>query len=187
MDEQEAISKLKQGDIAGLEVLVDLHYVRAARAAYLVLQERSSAEDVVQSAFLRVFERAEQFDPHRPFGPWFMRIIVNDAVKVARRQQRDLSLDAKADGDGEQSLFQILQSHAAGPEEVAEKTEVRQAIWDALGALSPENRSAVVLHYFLGFQQAEIAERTGAPVGTVKRRLHDARRRLRVLLAGVRS
>ena len=64
---------------------------------------------------------------------------------------------------------------------------LRQAIWDALGALSPENRSAVVLHYFLGFQQAEIAERTGAPVGTVRRRLHDARRRLRVLLAGVRS
>jgi RNA polymerase sigma-70 factor (ECF subfamily) len=62
---------------------------------------------------------------------------------------------------------------------------VQQAVWAALGKLSPEHRSAVVLHYLLGMKQATVAERVGAPVGTVKRRLHEARRRLRGLLGGL--
>ena len=88
MDEAEAIVRLKQGDIGGLEALVQRYQLPALRAAYLITHDRSLAEDVAQAAFLRAYERIDQFDVERPFGPWFLRSVVNDEVKVARRRGR---------------------------------------------------------------------------------------------------
>ncbi len=62
MDEREAVARLKQGDLAGLDGLVDLHYVAAVRAAYLVTRDRPLAEDVAQTAFLRLVDRIGLFD-----------------------------------------------------------------------------------------------------------------------------
>lgn len=93
MDDQTAISRIKQGDLNGLEALVGRYQVKAVYAAYLVLQDRSLAEDVAQDAFLKIYEKIHQFEDGRPFAPWFFRIVVNDAVKIARRQRRLRSLD----------------------------------------------------------------------------------------------
>src|SRR5437867_2966684 len=97
MQESEAIALLKKGDIGGLEHLVLGYQMRAVRAAYLTTRDLALAEDIVQSAFLRVWERIEQFDAQRPFGPWFMRIVVNDALKATVRRDRTLSLDEALD------------------------------------------------------------------------------------------
>lgn len=69
--EQQALARLKERDIGGLEFLVRRYQVQAVRAAYLVTRDRGLAEEVVQSAFLRAYERIEQFDARRPFRPWF--------------------------------------------------------------------------------------------------------------------
>ena len=69
MDDQSAISRLKQGDLRGLETLVEHYQVRAVHAAYLILYDRSLAEDVVQASFVKVAERIHQFDAERPFAP----------------------------------------------------------------------------------------------------------------------
>ena len=82
MEEQKAIARLKRGDISGLEALVRKYQVQAVRAAYLIIRDRALAEDIVQAAFLRAYERIGQFDAGRPFGPWFLRSVVNDAVKA---------------------------------------------------------------------------------------------------------
>ena len=86
MDETQAITQLKKRNINGLETLVRLHYVHAVRTAYLITRERPLAEDVVQTAFIRSYERIDQFDLTRPFINWFLRIVVNDAIKAATRQ-----------------------------------------------------------------------------------------------------
>jgi RNA polymerase sigma-70 factor (ECF subfamily) len=62
-EEAEAIQRLRRGDIAALEVLVERYQVQGTRAAYLVVRDRGLAEDVVQSAFLKAFDRARSFDP----------------------------------------------------------------------------------------------------------------------------
>jgi RNA polymerase sigma-70 factor, ECF subfamily len=93
MEERSAIERLKRGDIGGLEMLVRMHHTRAVRAADLIVRDRALAEDVVQSAFVRTYERIGQFELDRPFGPWFMRVVVNDAVKaVSRREAEGLRL-----------------------------------------------------------------------------------------------
>src|SRR5690349_19424198 len=94
MEEQTAIALLQRGDIAGLATLVRLYQVRAIRAAYLITRDRALAEDVVQAAFIRAYQRIGQFDPRRPFGPWFLRCVTRDAVKVASRSARDVPLAA---------------------------------------------------------------------------------------------
>ena len=83
MDERQAIEHLQRGDIRGLEALVRLHQVRAIRTAYLFTRERQLAQDIVQAAFLRAYERIGQLDPHRPFGPWFLTSVLHDAIKAA--------------------------------------------------------------------------------------------------------
>src|SRR5712692_3502470 len=115
MDEPEAISRLKRGDIGGLEWLVLRYQLPAVRAAYLVTHDRASAEDLTQSAFLRAYERIEQFDDERPFGPWFLRSVVNDAVKVTRRRGRQVGLDVPPPANDGVAPLEWLVDPAPGP------------------------------------------------------------------------
>src|SRR5262249_4106702 len=88
MEEREAIQRLQRGDIGGLAVLVHRYQGRAVRAAYLVTHDLAVDEDIVQSALLKAYERIEQFDARRLFGPWFLTSVLNDAKKAAARRAR---------------------------------------------------------------------------------------------------
>ena len=181
MEEQKAIARLKRGDISGLEALVRKYQVQAVRAAYLITRDHALAEDIVQTAFLRAYERIGQFDAGQPFGPWFLRSVVNDAVKAAARRERQVSLEASSEGE-ETSLAELLADPSPGPDELAETAEVRQAVWAALGRLPPAQRAMIVLCYYLNLSEAEMADELACPPGTVKWRLYAARKRLRTLL-----
>jgi len=181
MEEQEAIARLKRGDIGGLEGLVRKYQVRAVRTAYLVVGDRALAEDIVQAAFLRAYERIGQFDAGRPFGPWFLRSVVNDAVKAAARRQRQVPLETSPQGE-ETSPADLLADPDPGPADLVEAAEIRQAVWAALGQLPPSQRATIVLRYYLDLSEAEMADELACPPGTVKWRLHAARKRLRTLL-----
>jgi RNA polymerase sigma-70 factor (ECF subfamily) len=181
MEDHEAVTRLKSGDIAGLESLVRTHYLTAVRAAYLVVREREAAEDIVQAAFLRAYERIGQFDSARPFAPWFLRGVINDAVKAATRRGRQRSLD-EPPGSGAIALSDLLIDPAPGPEDAAEHAERRRQVWAALGSLPAKQRAAVVLRYYVGLSEAEVAEHLRCTPGAAKWRLHAARTRLRALL-----
>jgi RNA polymerase sigma-70 factor (ECF subfamily) len=182
MEETEAIARLKEGDICGLEALVCRYQVQAVRTAYLITHDRALAEDIVQSAFLRAYERIAQFDSGRPFGPWFLRSVVHDAVKATARRERLVSLDTGV-GDTFQAL---LVAPDPDPARLAEVAETRQAVWAALGKLPPAERAAVVMRFYLGWSEAEMAAEMDCPPGTVKWRLHTARKRLQELLRSLR-
>ena len=174
MNDKREMARLSRGDIAALGTLVRRYQTKALRAAYLITHDLAQAEDVVSSAFLRVFERAEQHDPHRPFGPWFYRIVVNDAIDTVRRRDRTTTLEQT--GSTRRSV------DSTDPETTAVLNEERKAVRDALSQLTPSQRGAVVMRYFLELSEAEMAERTGRSRGTVKRHLHDARVRMKQLL-----
>jgi RNA polymerase sigma-70 factor (ECF subfamily) len=182
MDEKQAITHLKRGDIDALEVLVNLYQLKAVRAACLIVYDRSLAEDIVQSAFIRAYERIVQFDDQRLFGPWFLRSVVNDALKAANRQKKLVSLEAD---DSESTLD--LADPAPMLEELIETEDTSQAIHQALLRLSPNQRSAIVLRYYLGLDENEMAARMHRPAGTIKYWLHAARQRLRKLLHPIQS
>jgi RNA polymerase sigma-70 factor (ECF subfamily) len=175
LNDQEAIRRLKRGDIGGLEWLVHQYQEPALRAAYLIVRDQDSAEDVVQAAFLRLYRAIGSFDATRPFGPWFIRSVVNDALKAAERAERHISLDSGADPPP-------LPAPDAPLDERLVQAETEAAVWAALGELPPAQRTALVLRYYLDLSEAEMAARLDCPPGTVKSRLHNARVRLRTLL-----
>jgi RNA polymerase sigma-70 factor (ECF subfamily) len=184
VDERQALVRLRYGDIGGLETLVRLYQVKAVRAAYLIVRDRAIAEDIVQQAFLRISERIHQFDPQRPFEPWFMRVVINDAVKAAQRSQRQVSIDAEL-GGSDLTLADILVDPTPDPADEFERQEIQQAVWDAMEQLTPKQRAVAVMRYYLGYGEAELAHTLTIPLGTVKWRLHTARQRLQKLLTPV--
>ena len=172
--EREAILQCQGGDLAGLEVLVELHQSAVLRTAYGVVGNSHLAEDIAQQVFVELFTAIKRFDPERPFAPWLYRIVVNTSLKeLRRRDNRNLHLEeAVAD---QPSLDPL-------PDLVAEESEARRSIWAAVHSLSPKQRAAVVLRYYHGFSEAEMAIALGCRRGTVKSRLHSALRRLESLL-----
>ncbi|UCD98958.1 MAG: sigma-70 family RNA polymerase sigma factor [Chloroflexota bacterium] len=181
MDDHNAISRIKQGDLNGLEILVNQYQARAVHAAYLVLYDRGLAEDVVQTAFVKVAERIHQYDNERPFAPWFFRIVVNESLKVSKKQNRQVSLDRKVDEPTLQ-LANWLAESDPNPELLVEQREIRQMILKAIRSLPPGQRASIVMRYFLDMSMAEISADTGRPLSTVKWWLRDGRRRLKNLI-----
>ena len=185
-DVQQAIARIKQGDLTGLETLVRKYQVKAVYAAYLVLQDRQMAEDAAQNTFLHLVKRIGQYDDTRPFEPWLMRCVVNAALDAARQTKRWVPLETGAD-TGETMPVVWLTRSAPCPEDLVETRELRQAVRAALNKLHPEQRAAVVLRYFLEMSEAEMVQALRKPPSTVKWRLHEAKRRLKELLRPVLS
>ena len=184
--EQSAIARLKDGDIQGLETLVKGYQIQALRAAYLVTQDHSLAEDIVQSAFINLQAKIHQFDPTRPFRPWFLRSVVNAAINAARRRQRLVPFEDATKGEREKAL-EWLNGANPEPEEALEAAQLRQEVWNALEQLTPNQRAAVVLRYYLEMSEAEMGETLASPISSVKWWLYSARKRLRGLLDPLRS
>ncbi|HSL42248.1 MAG TPA: sigma-70 family RNA polymerase sigma factor [Anaerolineales bacterium] len=181
MDDQTAISCIKQGDLNGLESLVDRYQARAVHAAYLIVYDRALAEDIAQAAFVKVAERIHQFDEQRPFGPWFFRIVVNDSLKAAKRQRRNVSLDESSE-PSTLKLATWLTDPAPPPGEIVEEQEMRQQILKAVRSLTPEQRAVVVMRYFLDMSEADMSTHLKRPLSTIKWWLRDARKHLHHLI-----
>jgi RNA polymerase sigma-70 factor, ECF subfamily len=180
MDEQQAITQLKLGDLNGLEFLVEKYQVQAVQSAYLILGEHPSAEDIVQTAFLKIARKIHQFDPRYPFRPWFLRTVINDAIKATKRQRKSISLDEPADD----AVSGWLMDNTPRPEELAETSDLQRRVWAVLQQLPPEQRAVIVQRHFLEMSEAEMVEKLQRPASTVKWWLHTARKNLKALLQG---
>jgi RNA polymerase sigma-70 factor (ECF subfamily) len=185
-DERSAIALMQRGDISGLETLVRVYHARSVRCAYLVTQDLDSAQDVVQAAFIKAYERIGQFDARRPFGPWFLRSVLRDAVKAANRRSRNVPLDALQPEEGGAAAGQSVDPDP-GPANLWEGRETAEAIAAALAALPARERAAIVQRYYLGLSEAAMAQAADCPPGTIKSRLNSPRERLRVLLQPLRQ
>jgi RNA polymerase sigma-70 factor, ECF subfamily len=190
-NEQRAIAALKRGNIAGLAVLVQTYQVEAVHAALLIVGDRGTAEEVVQDAFLQAYRKIYQFDDRRPFGPWFLRSVIHAALKTAARQKRAEPLEEPQESSraaewprpaGWPRTAGWLIDPGLGPQEFAEMAEMREVVWEALEQLTPDQRAAVVMRYFLDEGEAEMIRELNRPGSTVKWWLHAARQRLRGIL-----
>ena len=184
MDDIAAITLLKQGDLSGLDTLVLRYQVQAVHAAQLIVRDRGLAEDAAQTAFLRIAERVHQFDDTRAFKPWFMRIVVNEALKMVRKEKRIVPLPEDTEKDNVRMLADVLADGEALPEDQVILLESKERVRKALDQLTPEQRAVVVMRYFLEMRESEMVLELERPRSTVKWWLHSARKRLRSLLQG---
>lgn len=184
MDDLESVRRLKNGDIGGLEILIARYQLKAVRTAYLVTHELATAEEVVQEAFVRFYERARHFDERRAFEPYFLRMVVHAALNLVQRENRSaVSLDEEADLRG----LECLLSQASSVEAEVEREQLQRAIHQAIGALPPRQRAVAVQRFYLEMSETEMSVALNVTPGTVKWLLHAARTRLRTLLGWQRS
>ena len=176
--EELAVARLKQGDLTGLEVLVKTYQVKAVQAAVLVLHDRELAEEVAQNAFFNAAQKIHQFDSRRPFGPWFMRSVINAALQEANRQKRMAPLDAESDSEVEDAARWLIDPSLC-PEDLVENEALYAAVWKALDQLPPHQRAAVVMRYFHEYTEREITQSLQRPLTTIKWWLFAAREKLR--------
>ncbi len=153
-----------------LGVWLDASYARAYRTAYLIVRNPADAEEAVQDAFLRVWRFRDSLPEGSAREPWLYRVLVNSCHSLLRREIPRRNRRAEED----------LGLHDRGPrpDQIAEERAAQASVANAIRALPDHLRVPVILRYWTGLSEREIAQAIGRRPGTVKSRLHEARRRL---------
>lgn len=165
----ELAERVRRGDAAAFDLLVERHIARAFSIAYRLLGNREDAEDLVQEAFVAVLERIDTFQPGREFGPWFRRIVVNRAINARKARSRRAMADLPAE----------VEARGGSPLRAAEQEETAMLVRGAMAELPERQRDILRLFELEGFTSAEIADMLEISDGTVRWHLHQARERLR--------
>jgi RNA polymerase sigma-70 factor (ECF subfamily) len=180
-EDVDAIRRCQQGDIASLGALVARYQTQGVRLAYLLTGDHTLADDIVQDSFLLAYRGIRRFRLGEPFGPWFYRIVANRARQQLRhaRSLREISLDALSPEDADTRQFgaqaDAASARRSDPAQRAESAEAQTALLAALDTLPHKQREAVVLRYYIGYTDQQIASTLDCRLGTVQQRLHAGR------------
>ena len=179
-DDDELVAQAVAGDRQAFEALYDRYSATVFGVALKMLGDRELAEDAVQEIFWRVWRRLGSFDRSRAFAPWLFGIAHNYGIDELRRRKVRPTMVYEV--DDRPILSEIPDEVDVG--DAAVVAEQRQAVREALNQLPQEQREALVLAYFGGLTQQEIASRLGNPLGTVKTRMRLGLQKLGALLRG---
>ena len=155
--------------------LVRQHSSRVYRLAYRLTGNQHDAEDLTQEVFVRVFRSLPGYTPGT-FEGWLHRITTNLFLDMARRRQR-----IRFEGLGDQAVG-LLRDDEPTPAQAFDARHLDSDVQQALEALAPEYRAAVVLCDIEGLSYEEIAATLGVKLGTVRSRIHRGRAQLRAAL-----
>ncbi len=169
----ELLERCRSGDPQAIAALVRRFQPWAIDLAMALLGDAHLAEDAVQAAFVRALGRLADLREPAAFPGWLRQVLRTECHAIARRRTDPL-LHPGADPPAAQLT----------PAQQAEAQERCRLVRQALAQLPPASRDAAELYYLDQLNCAEVAERLAVPAGTVKRRLHDARLRLRQMLLG---
>ncbi len=180
-DDAQLIRQSLQGDSAAFGRLVRKYQDRLFNTVVHVVGCREEAEDVVQEAFVQAFVKLETFQGHSAFYTWLYRIAFNTAISRKRRKKAEVSVEQSRELAGVEPV-----DVGDAPSDRLEREEKVEQVQRALGALTEEHRSILVLREMEGCCYDTIAEILDVPIGTVRSRLHRARLQLRdqLLLQG---
>jgi RNA polymerase sigma-70 factor (ECF subfamily) len=171
------LSAIAARDEVALAQLYDRYRAILFGLVMRILNNREEAEDVLQEVFLQVWRKAEDFDENRgrPFT-WLVTLARSRGID----RLRTLAARERVAEAGAREPSEEISDAATD----AFKSEQRGLVSDALAKLPDEQKRPIMLAYFEGLTQSEIATNLGAPLGTVKTRMRTGMIRLRELLAG---
>jgi RNA polymerase sigma-70 factor, ECF subfamily len=169
---------LSEGDDAALAEVYDRYHAAVHAVAYRVTLDRTHAEDVVQDVFVSLWKNPGAYRPERgSIGTWLMAAAHNKAVDLVRHEESLRRRREQAAARAEQTM---REEEVGDPvEDMAAERWQAERIRQALADLPEAQRHAIVLAYFGGFSQREVAALTEVPLGTVKTRTLTAMRKLR--------
>jgi len=186
-DDQTLVRAAQRGGMAAFEELVARHRDKVYARAYSMMRNEEEAIDLSQEAWVKGWQRLRQFQGESSFGTWMTRIIINLCLDQLRKQKRQRTESIEAMDEESGGVERQMPVVTVNPTAGLERQELRGRIDRALGQLSYEHRTALVLHEFEQMEYKEIAKTMGCSIGTVMSRLFYARRKLAALLADLKK
>ena len=177
------VADLSEGDTTALASIVEKYGKLAYRLAIQITKNHEDANDVMQETFLKVYESIGSFRKESAFETWLYRIVVNQALNLVKRRER--RRESSFSDENENDLrFHLRRSsgYTNSPHDDVEKKELQKWVTQAVDSLSAKHRTVVILHEFEGLTHPQIATILNCSEGTVRSRLHYARRKLRDVL-----
>jgi RNA polymerase sigma factor (sigma-70 family) len=177
VDQASIIKRCQQGDPNAFEELYRLHSQSALKTAYLLYSRKGIAEDIVQEAFIQCFRNIKKLKKIEAFNSWFYQTLIRAGWRVSSKYQSIVPLDDPDQEAGEQSQNGNPRNDY-NPEEFLENRETARIVRQAISSLKPPLKTAIILFYYNHLSIPEIAKVMGCFQGTVKSRLHTARKLL---------
>ena len=166
------VAAIRSGDEAAMAALYDRYSSIVYAVALRVLQDTGAAEDVLQDIFMQLWRKPAAFDASRGnMAAWLAVISRNRAIDALRRRRPENDID---------NVVVSVEPDLASD---ADRSRAIGKVRDVLQTMAPQQRSALEMAYFEGLTHAEIAEKTGEPLGTIKTRIRTGLLSLRKVLA----
>jgi RNA polymerase sigma-70 factor (ECF subfamily) len=169
------------------EELVARHRDKIYARAYSMMRNEEDAVDLSQEAWIKGWQRLNQFQGEASFATWMTRIVINLCLDAIRRQKRQRAESIEGMDEDSGGVERHMPVVTVNPTERLERTELRARIDEALGKLSHAHRTVLVLHEFESMEYKLIAKTMECSIGTVMSRLFYARRKLAALLADLKQ
>jgi RNA polymerase sigma-70 factor (ECF subfamily) len=178
------VAKVRGGDVSAYDTLVRKYERQLFRIAQHITQNREDAEDVMQDAFLKAYEKLEQFQGNSKFYTWLVRIAVNESLMRLRKRRTGKMVSIDEDIETEEgSVPRDLADWAPDPEQNYGQAELAEILRKTIQGLPQGFRIVFVLRDVEGLSTEETAETLGLSVPAVKSRLLRARLQLRERLS----
>lgn len=184
--DEDLVDRAKDQDRDAFSQLVLRYQDRIVNVVASRVRNRETAYDIAQDVFVKAWRGIGGFKREAGFYTWLYRIAINTTLSHRRKQLRRgsmLSLD-RPTADAEQSLHEAVPDEGPGPETEAVRREEVIAVREAIRELDDDFNEVLVLRDLEGLAYEEIAEILQCPVGSVKSRIHRARKKLLVILEG---
>ncbi len=180
LPDEEIVTRVLAGETALFEVIMRRHNQLLYRAVRSILNDEHETEDVMQDAYVRAYEHLSQFAGRAQFRTWLTRIAVHEALARARQKAR-FSQPA-ADANFDRDTMDYFEASGYSPEQQAAGSELRHILEQAIAQLPDSYRCVFVLRDVEELSSEEVATILELSEGTVKVRLHRARRALRKIM-----
>lgn len=178
------------GDHSRFERLMAASHRKVYAMALRLSGNRTDAEDLTQEAYFRAFRSFKDYEGDRPFENWILRIVSRlflDLLRARRRRIQAYSYDAAIERDGaEVNVFSEIPDKSSNPEDILLSRCMDVGLEDCLRDLTPEQRDLIHMADIEQLSYKEIAEIVGAPIGTIRSRLHRAHKALRKRIGEVK-
>lgn len=182
----ELFEAFREGDEEAFNKLYSTLYSRQHYIAARILHDEYAAEDIVQETFLKIYRKKDDLKDVAALLVWINRITYNSCVNYIVKNNPSDTSSAAEPLDNYRDMLQD-EREENNPVRHVEKREQRDMLLSALDKLNEGLKIVILLKYFNGMKEKEIAEVLECPVGTVKSRLHTAKRQLSGSLVGIYS
>ncbi len=178
--DQELIRLYLKGNEASLEILIKRHQKSVYTSIYLMVRDRSLAEDIFQETFIKIINtlQTDRYNEEGKFGPWAARIGRNLAIDYIRKMKRDVTITDSQGND----IFSYLRIAEESVEDKIIRSQTEHSLKELVKRLPEEQRQVLIMRHWGDMSFKEIADNTGVSINTALGRMRYALNNIRKMM-----